>query len=139
VVRQPRDLAGASVTAVSGTWNRSAGGTITSNGGLRSWYDRAGFLRIPAEYTAAPEVSVRIVALTGIASPLPSAGPATAAHIRRCVYRRVAVVRSRSRLVYAVECLRAGSYVPLPLGDLDTAHPVCGSCETPNLFRPDED
>jgi len=29
--------------------------------------------------------------------------------------------------------------VPIPLGDLESAAPVCNSCSAPHIFRPDED
>jgi hypothetical protein len=29
--------------------------------------------------------------------------------------------------------------VPIPLGDLDAATPICNSCTAPHTFRPDED
>jgi hypothetical protein len=82
-------------------------------------------------------VSVLEVALTGTASSSPITQAAAATHIRRCVHRRLSAVRCGSRLAYDVDCLQAGHLVPLPLGDLDTARPICNSCEAPHVFRPD--
>jgi hypothetical protein len=29
--------------------------------------------------------------------------------------------------------------VPIPLGDLESAIPICNACIAPHIFRPDED
>ena len=59
--------------------------------------------------------------------------------IKRCTYRRlVSLDRARERL-YEVECLFPDRKVPIPLGDLDAAMPVCNACTAPHIFRPDED
>ena len=47
--------------------------------------------------------------------------------------------RGRQRGVYDVECLYPDRKVPIPLGDLDAASPICNSCCAPHIFRPDED
>jgi hypothetical protein len=41
--------------------------------------------------------------------------------------------------VYAVECLYPTRQVSIPLGDLETARPVCNSCRAEGVFRPDEE
>jgi hypothetical protein len=44
-----------------------------------------------------------------------------------------------SERVYDVECLYPDRKVPIPLGDLEAATPICNSCVAPHIFRPDED
>jgi hypothetical protein len=44
-----------------------------------------------------------------------------------------------SERVYDVECLFPDRKVPIPLGDLEAASPICNSCAAPHIFRPDED
>ena len=46
--------------------------------------------------------------------------------------------RARERL-YEVECLFPDRKVPVPLGDLDSAMPICNACTAAHIFRPDED
>lgn len=59
--------------------------------------------------------------------------------IKRCTYRRlVSLDRARERL-YEVECLFPDRKVPVPLGDLDSAMPICNACTAAHIFRPDED
>ena len=29
--------------------------------------------------------------------------------------------------------------IPIPLGDLESAMPICNACTAPHIFRPDED
>jgi hypothetical protein len=41
--------------------------------------------------------------------------------------------------LYDVECLYPDRIVPIPLGDLETARPICDSCTAAHIFRPDED
>jgi hypothetical protein len=38
-----------------------------------------------------------------------------------------------------VECLFPDRKFPIPLGDLESATPICNSCIAPHIFRPDED
>jgi len=59
--------------------------------------------------------------------------------IRRCTYRRLIAVDAARERIYEVECLYPDRQVPLPLGDLDTATPICNSCTAAHIFRPDED
>jgi len=51
----------------------------------------------------------------------------------------MALLRGGAPARYEVECLGAERAAPLPLGDLETARPVCDTCEATNIFRPDED
>ena len=59
--------------------------------------------------------------------------------IKRCTFRRLIDVEAVSERVYDVECLFPDRKVPIPLGDLDSATPICNSCTAPHIFRPDED
>ena len=80
-----------------------------------------------------------------MALPLPAATPLhprdnDASHlaphrIKRCTYRRlISLDRARERL-YEVECLFPDRRVPMPLGDLDAACPICNSCTAAHIFR----
>ena len=66
--------------------------------------------------------------------------PRLAPHrIKRCNYRRlISLERPRER-VYEVECLYPDRKLPIPLGDLDSAMPICNACAAPHIFRADED
>ncbi len=59
--------------------------------------------------------------------------------IKRCTFRRLIDVQVDGERVYDVECLLPDRKVPIPLGDLDAAMPVCNACTAPHTFRPDED
>ncbi len=59
--------------------------------------------------------------------------------IKRCTFRRLIEVEAGGDRVYDVECLFPDRFVPIPLGDLEAAMPVCNSCAAPHIFRPDED
>ena len=48
-------------------------------------------------------------------------------------------VEARRERVYDVECLYPDRKLPLPLGDLDAATPICNVCTASHIFRPDED
>ena len=80
-----------------------------------------------------------------MALPLPVIPPqADAFHlaphrIKRCTFRRLINVEVGSERVYDVECLFPDRKVPIPLGDLEAASPICNSCSAPHIFRPDED
>jgi hypothetical protein len=65
------------------------------------------------------------------------AGPAR--HLRRCTYRRLSAVRKGSLPIYDVACLYPDRAVSVPLGDLESARPICDSCTANHIFRPDED
>ena len=59
--------------------------------------------------------------------------------IRRCTYRRLISLDSARERVYEVECLFPDRRLPIPLGDLDSALPICNACTAAHIFRPDED
>ena len=59
--------------------------------------------------------------------------------IKRCTFRRLIEVEVGGERVYDVECLFPDRKVPIPLGDLDSAMPVCNACTAAHIFRPDED
>jgi hypothetical protein len=59
--------------------------------------------------------------------------------IRRCTYRRLVQVDTAGDRIYDVECLYPERRMPIPLGDLETATPICNSCTAAHIFRPDED
>jgi hypothetical protein len=59
--------------------------------------------------------------------------------IRRCTYRRLIAIDAADERMYEVECLYPERRVPLPLGDLEAATPICNSCTAAHIFRPDED
>ena len=71
------------------------------------------------------------------AQPAASATPAS--HLRRCTYRRLVAVKRAPDALYDVECLYPDRIVPIPLGDLETARPICDGCTAAHIFRPDED
>ena len=86
------------------------------------------------------EVLEPIVALLQpFAKPTPTAAADPAAHLRRCTYRRLIAVRKRPAALYEAECLYPDRQVPIPLGDLASARPICASCTASHVFRPDED
>ncbi len=80
-----------------------------------------------------------------MALPLPVVTPDVEAfhlaphRIRRCTFRRIIQVDSTGERLYDVECLFPVRSVPVPLGDLDSATPICNACTAPHIFRPDED
>lgn len=59
--------------------------------------------------------------------------------IKRCTYRRLITLERPDERVYEVECLYPDRKVPIPLGDLDSAMPVCNACTAAHIFRADED
>ena len=59
--------------------------------------------------------------------------------IKRCTFRRMIKVESRRERIYDVECLYPDRKLPIPLGDLDAATPICNACTASHIFRPDED
>ncbi len=89
--------------------------------------------------------TVTIEAPGTVALPLSVTSPATdpyrlAPHrIRRCTFRRLIQVEVRDQRVYDVECLYPDRKIPIPIGDLDAAMPVCNTCTAAHIFRPDED
>lgn len=73
--------------------------------------------------------------------PAPDIEPGNlAAHrIRRCTFRRLIQIDAPGERMYEVECLFPERRVPLPLGDLESAKPICNACVATGVFRPDED
>ena len=64
--------------------------------------------------------------------------PAT--RFRRCTFRRLeATSVGRNLTVYSVDCMFPDRVTPIPLGDLNAAHPVCAACTNPGIFRADSD
>ena len=61
------------------------------------------------------------------------------AHLRRCWFRRLTRVDAGPVELYDVECLYPTRQVSIPLGDLETARPVCNACQAAGIFRPDEE
>ena len=59
--------------------------------------------------------------------------------IKRCTFRRLIQVESGAERLYDVECLLPDRRLPIPLGHLDAATPICNTCTAPHIFRPDED
>lgn len=80
-----------------------------------------------------------------MAMPLPIVTPESDAYrlapqrIKRCTFRRLIQLESGAERLYEVECLLPDRRVPIPLGPLDAATPICNSCTAPHTFRPDED
>jgi hypothetical protein len=71
----------------------------------------------------------------------PTGDPArlAAQRIRRCTYRRLILVEPKPVQVYDVECLYPDRKLPIPLGDLDSAVPICNACTAARIFRADEE
>jgi len=59
--------------------------------------------------------------------------------IRRCTFRRLIQIELGAERLYEVECLFPDRKLPIPLGDLDSATPICNTCTAAHVFRPDED
>jgi len=59
--------------------------------------------------------------------------------IKRCTFRRLIQVESGPDRMYDVECLLPDRRVPIPLGHLESAAPICNACTATHTFRPDED
>jgi hypothetical protein len=82
---------------------------------------------------------------TTMALPLPEVGnepnayALAAKRIRRCTYRRMSAVPVPGDRVFEVACLYPDRRQAIPLGDLDTATPICNACTAAHIFRPDED
>jgi hypothetical protein len=75
----------------------------------------------------------------GTAAPT-AEGTRLAPHrIRRCNYRRLNSLERPDERVFEVECLYPDRKLPIPLGDLDSAMPICNACAAPHIFRADED
>jgi len=64
--------------------------------------------------------------------------PLAAVRVRRCTFRRLIAVDRAGGRVYDVDCLYPDRKLPLPLGDLEAATPVCNACTASHIFRADE-
>ena len=77
--------------------------------------------------------------------PQPSLQPhgvSAPAPLRRCTFRRVtmnAAAGSRALPVYEVACTFPDRRKAVPLGDIESARPICESCTYQGIFRPDSD
>jgi hypothetical protein len=70
----------------------------------------------------------------------PTPEPLLAApRIRRCTFRRVTQVERHRERTFEVDCLFPDRALPIPLGDLDGATPICNACTAAGIFRADED
>lgn len=74
-----------------------------------------------------------------VLTPQPDAYHLAPHRIKRCTFRRLIDVEAGGDRVYDVECLFPDRKIPIPLGDLDSATPICNACTAPHTFRPDED
>ena len=59
--------------------------------------------------------------------------------IRRCTFRRLIQLEIAGERATDVQCLYPDRRLPIPLGDLESAMPICNSCTAAHIFRPDED
>lgn len=73
--------------------------------------------------------------------PPPEISPSgmAAQRIRRCTFRRLIQLDVAGERATEVECLFPDRRLPMPLGDLDSAMPICNDCTAAHIFRPDED
>ena len=57
--------------------------------------------------------------------------------IKRCTFRRLIHIDTSADRVFDVECLYPDRRVPIPLGDLESAIPICNACiaPAPTCFR----
>lgn len=80
-------------------------------------------------------VTPRFFPSPGMRVPQPADSP-----LRRCTFRRVSVVaRAREMPVYNVACTFPDRRKAIPLGNIEAARPICGSCTYQGIFRPDSD
>lgn len=77
--------------------------------------------------------------LQPLAPPDVSPSGMAAQRIRRCTYRRLTQFQVAGERATEVECLFPERRLPVPLGDLDSATPICNACTAAHIFRPDED
>ena len=82
----------------------------------------------------------RNMALPRPVTPVETSPSGLAAYrIRRCAYRRLIQLEVAKERVTDVQCLYPDRRLPIPLGNLDTATPICNACTAAHIFRPDED
>lgn len=92
---------------------------------------------MPRTSDPAHEVAQTLALLNPAPATLPTTPPM--GHIRRCTFRRLTLVERRPIAVYDAECLYPDRKAPIPLGDVESARPICDSCTALHIFRPDED
>ena len=69
------------------------------------------------------------MALPLVVQPAPVDPLRLAPHrIKRCTFRRMIRIDARGERLYDVECLYPDRKVPIPLGDLESATPICNAC-----------
>jgi hypothetical protein len=73
------------------------------------------------------------------ATATPAGYGLAAQRIRRCTFRRLTLVPVAEGRVFDVACLYPERRRPIPLGDLESAMPICNACTADHIFRPDED
>jgi hypothetical protein len=94
----------------------------------------------PAADRRSNEAPTRPMALPlPVIPPQPDAYHLAPHRIKRCTFRRLIDVEAGADRVYDVECLFPDRKIPIPLGDLESATPICNACTAPHIFRPDED
>ena len=60
--------------------------------------------------------------------------------LRRCTFRHIKVEENgRSLPMYEVSCTFPDRQRAVPLGDLESAHPICAACTYQGIFRADSD
>jgi hypothetical protein len=69
----------------------------------------------------------------------PSPSGLAAQRIKRCTFRRLMQLEIGRERATDVQCLYPDRRLPIPLGDLESAMPICNSCTAAHIFRPDED
>ena len=75
-------------------------------------------------------------------TPVQPHGAAAPTALRRCTFRRVALKAAagpRALPMYDVACTFPDRRKAVPLGDIESARPVCESCTYQGIFRPDSD
>jgi hypothetical protein len=77
--------------------------------------------------------------LRTLTPPVPQPSGLAEQRIRRCTFRRLIQIDLGAERLYEVECLFPDRKLPIPLGDLDSASPICNTCTAAHVFRPDED
>ena len=74
--------------------------------------------------------------------PVQQQSPAAPTTLRRCTFRRVALKAAagpRALPMYDVACTFPDRRKAVPLGDIESARPICESCTYQGIFRPDSD
>ena len=69
----------------------------------------------------------------------PSPSGLAAYRIRRCTFRRLIQLEVARERVTDVQCLYPDRRLPVHLGNLESATPICNACTAAHIFRPDED